>query len=125
MKNLNKICYAAGLVIFTAAGCLAWHIMHNGNAYNSTVGAGSKPAPASAGQDIEPAAMKSEANQNWLAQVQARIAAEEYHVKAGSQGVLQAPNRKQNLRAYFKRNGVELGPRNVPPFGKGGRGGIL
>ncbi len=123
MKNLNKksIYITTGLLAFAAIGCLVWGIIHNGILHNGRVGAGFKPAPTSPATEIDPAAIKSGANQSWLANVQAQIAAEEYKIKPDRQGILQAPNRKQNLRAYYKRSGVELGPRNA---GAGAAGSV-
>ena len=70
---------------------------------------------------------------DWWSAVRANLAREEYHVSVSDAG-LQAPNRAQNLRTYFRDEGIEVVPRTTgeeaPPwrftwrttaFGRGAR----
>jgi len=58
------------------------------------------------------AAAAADVPQSWLAKVQQDIAAREYHVSPvvhkgpASGGLLQAPNRQQNLRTWFTEDGI-------------------
>jgi FG-GAP repeat protein len=47
---------------------------------------------------------------DWLSVVQSAIEREEYHTSVSAAG-LQAPNRAQNIRTYFKDSGIEVVPR--------------
>jgi hypothetical protein len=56
------------------------------------------------------AARRAGADAGWMAQVTAGIEREEYRASASDRG-LQAPNRAQNLRTYFRASGIEVVPR--------------
>jgi hypothetical protein len=49
---------------------------------------------------------------NWWAEASRYIADSEYEVSA-NEGVLQAPNRAQNLRTTFRESGIEVRPRDL------------
>lgn len=49
---------------------------------------------------------------DWLSGVQSAIECEEYHASVSAAG-LQAPNRAQNIRTYFKDSGIEVVPRSA------------
>src|ERR1044072_2322644 len=52
------------------------------------------------------------ASADWWTQVRGAIEREEYNASASAEG-LQAPNRAQNLRSWFRSEGVELVPRTA------------
>ena len=57
-----------------------------------------------------PALRSAGADESWWRTVCDRIQQEEYHASVGTHG-LQAPNRAQNLRTYFRNEGLEVVPR--------------
>ena len=74
----------------------------------TTADSGAKGQP-----DIAPAAKMAGADASWWQSVSAQIERDEYRASSTSEG-LQAPNRAQDLRTYFRAGGIEVVPRQEP-----------
>ncbi|MBN1269583.1 MAG: FG-GAP repeat protein [Kiritimatiellae bacterium] len=68
--------------------------------------------PTGAAEQSDTPTLPVGVSSDWWAAVSSRIAASEYEVSA-SEGVLQAPNRAQNLRTRFRESGIEVRPRDL------------
>jgi hypothetical protein len=72
----------------------------------------SSPAPFVASGEPTVDTSTPPASSDWWGTVRAGIEAEEYHASVAAAG-LQAPNRAENLRTYFRPGGIEIVPRTT------------
>jgi len=74
------------------------------------------PVPHGSPAAADPAVLAAGADDGWWQAVSTRIRSDEYHACVGKAG-LQAPNRAQNLRTHFRKDAIEVVPREEPAEG--------